>query len=813
MEALYRFVEEIFAGLARVIYRHPLPPLLLVAVATLTLAMQLPKLVLDTSNESFFHANSPELLNYVAFKEEFGREDMIIIATETDNVFDPAFLSRLESLHKALEARVPHLDEVTSLLNARNTRGEGDELIVEDLFESWPQTSDDMAALRDRALSNPIYRNLLLSDDGRVTAVVVRPSPYAVSVNEVDILAGFDDEPAGDSAPPAEFLNDRQTAEFVAVTREIVQQFHSDDFRLRVGGMPVMTEVLKDHMRQDMARFLLAAVAGITLLLYVMFRRVSGVVIPLLTIILTLVCTLGLMGFTGIAFKVPTQILPSFLIAVGVGSSVHVLSQFYWRFDAGDERPDALTGALRQSGAPVLGAALTTAVGLMSFSNASLAPLAEMGIFAGAGILISLLYTLILIPALLAIVPITRKPPLDSRGKRMDRFLEACADFAIRHRRANMVAAGVITLLSVLGLTRLEFEHNPLEWFPVDHSLRTDIESLNESLKGVMTMELVIDTGEENGLYSPTLLQNIDSMARDVKAIEHRGMSTEKVLSLVDVLKEINLALNADQPEHYSIPDNRELVAQELFLFENTGTDDLEDFVDSQFRKARYTVKLPWMGSTIIYGYGEALLDTVIHALPENINAQVTGIGMLFASVAVKSLHSIRESYLLAAVVISILMVFFIGDLRVGLAAMIPNLSPILISLGLLGWSGIPLNVFTMFVGSIALGLAVDDTLHFLHGFKRAHMETGSTEAAIKESFRSTGRALVVTTVALSMGFFLFAFATMQSVMLFGLLTGCTIVLALVADFIVMPAILTWIISDRHNALPGEAVEEVEAAQ
>ncbi len=813
MEVLYRFVEEIFAGLARVIYRHPIPPLLLVAVASLAMAMQLPKLVLDTSNESFFHADSPELLNYMAFKEEFGREDMIIIATEADDVFDPAFLRRLEALHKALETQVPYLDEVTSLLNARNTRGKDDELIVEDLFESWPQSADDMAALRERALSNPIYRNLLLSDDGRVTAVVVRPSPYAVSVNEIDILEGFDDEPPGNNAPPPEFLDDQQSAEFVAVTREVVQQFQSDNFRLRLGGMPVMSEVVKEHMRKDMARFLLAAVAGITLLLYLMFRRVSGVVLPMLTIILTLVCTLGLMGFTGIAFKVPTQILPSFLIAVGVGSSVHILSQFYRRFDAGNERSEALTGALRQSGAPVLGAALTTAVGLMSFSNASLAPLAEMGIFAGAGILISLLYTLILIPALLAIVPIRRKAPRDSAGTRMDRFLEGCAVFSIRYRRSNMVAAGLITLLAIMGLARLQFEHNPLQWFPADHTFRTDIESLNESLKGVITVELVIDTGEENGLYSPSLLQTIDSMARDVKAIDHRSMSTEKVLSVADVLKEINLALNADQPEHYTIPDNRELVAQELFLFENTGTDDLEDFVDSQFRKARYTVKLPWMGSTIIYGYAEALLDTVTSTLPENVNTQITGIGLLFASVAVKSLHSIRESYLLAAVVISILMVVFIGDIRVGLAAMIPNLSPILISLGVLGWSGIPLNVFTMFVGSIALGLAVDDTLHFLHAFKRAHIETGSTEAAIKHSFRSTGGALLVTTVALSLGFFLFAFATMQSVMLFGLLTGCTIVLALVADFVVMPAILTWIIPDRDTVLPVEPVDKKEAAQ
>ena len=370
-----------------------------------------------------------------------------------------------------------------------------------------------------------------------------------------------------------------------------------------------------------------------------------------------------------------------------------------------------------------------------------------------------------------------------------------------------MLVAAAITLLALTGLTRLQFEHNPLEWFPSDHPLRMDTESLNESLKGVVTMELVIDTGEENGLYSPSLLQAIDAMGQDIQAIEHQGMASEKVLSIADVVKEINLALNADQPEHYIIPDNRELVAQELFLFENTGTDDLEDSVDSQFRQARFTVKIPWMGATVIHGYSQVLLDTVQNALPDSVTTTLTGIGSLFATVVVKSLHSIRESYFLAAVIISILMVAFIGDLKVGLAAMIPNLSPILVSLGVFGWTGIPLNVFTMFVGSIALGLAVDDTLHFLHGFKRAHMETGSTEKAIRMSFRSTGRALAVTTVALSIGFFLFAFATMQSVLLFGLLTGFTIVLALAADFIVMPAILMWIIPDRDGAEVTQAEE------
>jgi len=807
MEAAYRAVENLFLWLGGLIYRHPVPALILVLAVTAALGSQLPGLRMDTSNEGFFHQNSLELSNYFAFKEEFGREDLIVIGVESDRLFDDAFLHRLKSLHEALEEQVPYLDEVTSLLNARNTRGEGDELIVEDLFEDWPTSDAAMAQLERRAGNNPIYRDLLLSADGRVTALVVRPSAYAIEDDGSDVLSGFDEAPQSTPSQPV-FLDDKQAAEFVTATLAVVEQFSSADFELQVSGMPAMTETVKQLMRRDVARFLLIAVAAIAVLLYLMFRRLSGVLIPLLAVILTLVCTLGLMAMTGTAFKVPTQILPSFLIAVGVGSSVHILSQFYWRFDACGDRGEALTGALGHSGAPVLGAAVTTAGGLMSFSNATLAPLAEMGIFAGAGVLISLLYTIILIPALLALVPIKRKETASDSGSAMNRVLGHIAEFAIHYRRVNLLVLTLMALLALAGLSKLTFEHNPLEWFPRDHPLRVDTESLNESLNGVVSLELVIDSGEENGFYQPSRLQALEELGSRVADIEHRGLSSEKTLSLVDVIKEINQALNAGQPEYYRIPEDRALVAQELFLFENTGTDDLEDFVDSQFRKARYTVKIPWAGATVIDGYSEALLATAQKTLADDMSVSVTGVTSLFTAIVVQSLHSMQESYILAGLFISILMVLFVGDMKIGLIAMIPNLLPILIALGALGWSGVPMNVFTMFVGSIALGLAVDDTLHFLHGFKRYHLQCGDTEEAIRKTFVSTGRALLVTTVALSLGFFLFAFASLQSVVLFGLLTGASIVMAVVADFIVMPALLIWLFPNTEANL--DTLEEAD---
>jgi predicted RND superfamily exporter protein len=802
MEESYKRVEGLFQLFARLVYRRPLTMLTLVFAATAAMTSQLPKLTLDVSNESMFHETSPLLLNYHAFKEQFGREDLIIISVEPKKVFEEQFLQKLRAFHRELEASVPHLDEVTSLLNARNTRGEGDELIVEDLFENWPQNAAELAAIEQRAMANPIYRNLLLSADGAVTAVVVRPSPYAVDDEDQDVLEGFDESSPGDAETRGQkpFLDDAQNAEFVTATRAIVEKYHSDDFPLALSGVPVITDTLKAVLRQDFGRFIIGSLLVTIVLLLLMFRRASGVLMPLATIILTLLTTLGLMAVTGIAFKVQTQILPSFLMAVGVGAAVHVLSMFYKRYDESGDKEQALVDAMGHTGLPVLGACITTAVGLLSFINTSLAPLAELGIFASAGIMLSLLYTLIMIPAFLALLPVKQKPVAVANRGAMDRMLTLTAEFSIRNSKPIIIACAMGTLVAVWGVFQLRFYHNVLEWFPEETPVRLDTARIDTQFNGVRTVEVVVDTGVENGLYQPALLNALDQLEGKLAQIRYKNIVSGKTLSIADIVKEINRALNEDRPEFYKIPQNRNLVAQELLLFENSGTDDLEDYVDSQFSKARYTIKIPWSDASSTDHYLDRLRSVFRDNLPEDVDFYFTGIATLYSHIAMESMASMKQAYLLAVVVISGLMVLFIGNLKIGLIAMIPNLSPILMTLGVMGMLDLPMAVITMFIGSIALGLAVDDTLHFLHGFRRFHHKTGDTEQAILLTFQSTGRAMVVTTAALSMGFFVFMFATMENQFLFGLLTGMTIILALLADFILVPAILKELVKDTPRA-------------
>jgi predicted RND superfamily exporter protein len=262
---------------------------------------------------------------------------------------------------------------------------------------------------------------------------------------------------------------------------------------------------------------------------------------------------------------------------------------------------------------------------------------------------------------------------------------------------------------------------------------------------------------------------------------------------VVDVLRETNQALNENRASHYTVPTDRQLVAQELLLFENSGSDDLENMVDSQLQTARLTLRLPWREAGDYTTVVDDIQQRVNAAFDGEAEGRVTGLMMIFARTLDAMMSSIAKSYTIAVFVITLMMVLLVGHIRLGLISMIPNLLPITIVLGVMGLWGLPLDAFTMLIGSIALGLAVDDTVHFMHNFQRYYRQTGDTVEAITHTLHTAGRAMVITTIVLSLGFLIFMRSEMNNLLNFGGLTGLAIVLALMADLLLAPALMTLI--------------------
>jgi predicted RND superfamily exporter protein len=432
---------------------------------------------------------------------------------------------------------------------------------------------------------------------------------------------------------------------------------------------------------------------------------------------------------------------------------------------------------------------------LLSFIVAEVAPVAVLGIFTPVGIILGLAYTLILMPALLAVVPLVRRDPTGSKAVGM-RLTQRClvwiGDKCVDHSWWVIASMSCILLVAFMGMTKLKFEYDPIHWFPPDHKVRTDIEHVDANLGGAHSLEVLVNTGRENGLLEPDLLNKFEKLSHRMAAMKgDGGVHIVKTVSINQVLKETHQALNSNNPEYYVIPQDRELIAQELLLFENSGTDDLEDLVDSNFQLARFSLKLPYVAPAYFHKFFPEVLDQFKQVLGEEVDIRGTGnVAIISRSMDVLR-RSLTKSYGIALLIITPLMILLLGSFRAGLTAMVPNLSPIICTLGLMGWFGIPLDPFTLLIGSIAIGLAVDDTIHFMHNFRKYFEKFGDSKMAVRETLRTTGSALLMTSVVLSLGFFIYMFSTLDNLTFFGVLTGFTILIAFLADVTISPAVMT----------------------
>ena len=800
-------MELFFAVLTRFQFRHPKSILFGWLVLFAMLWSQLPQIKIDTSTEGFFHQNDPVLQAYEQFREDFGRDEVILLAIESEQIFSESFLTRLRNLHEELEEHVPFLEEITSLLNARSTYGEADELIVEDLLEEFPGSEEEFSRVRERVMSNRIYKNLLISEDGTVTTMTLRTSLYQATDEEEGFLISDETGPVSDSVETdhsgedSQLLTDEQIHHLLQVVKNIIHRYEGDDFQILLAGSPIVIDNLKRNLIRNLQRFMTLAILSIAIFLFLLLRHISGTVLPLLIVICSLVSTLSLMSIFDKAIKLPSQILPSFLLAVGIGASVHILALFFVEIRKGRGKEEAMVAAMSHSALPVVMTSLTTAVGLWSFARAEVAPVADLGIFAGAGVMLCLLVTLLFLPTLIALVPIKENKSghhNQSRGF-IDRFLRGFAEFSSRHPIKILLVSIGMTLFFITGIPQIRFAHNPVTWFALEDPVRIASDWIDQRMQGSIMLEFLIDSGKENGFHDPDLLNHLDAMADYARSYQRENEESfvGSVITLSHVLKEINKALRNNQDDYYAIPDDPQLIAQEFLLFENSGSDALQDVVDSQFRTARFSLKVPWDNAAYYVKFVADMEARFAKEFGPQVVVTTTGLLYLLTTSIDLMMRSTLISYIIAGVLISLLMILLLHSWKMGLLSMFPNLFPILFTLGMMGWLQIPMDMFSMLIGSIAIGLVVDDTIHFMHNYRRYLEETGSPTKAVHLTLQTAGRAMLLTTLVLSCGFGLFMFAPMKNLFYFGWLTAMTILLALLADFLIAPAMM--ILLDRRK--------------
>jgi hypothetical protein len=551
----------------------------------------------------------------------------------------------------------------------------------------------------------------------------------------------------------------------------------------------------------------------IALMLLLLFRRIAGVMLPMAVVVMALLCDAGTMALAAVPITLPMQILPTFLLAVGACSSVHVLVIFYRTWTSGCSREDAIAQAVGRTGIPVIMAGLTTAGGLASFIASDLAPVGHFGLFGPIGVLYLLLFTLALLPALLRVAPMRPSPPRprSEQPAPLDRVLLAFGFTATRHPWAVLAGSCVLFVLASWGATGLYFSHDPVSWLPAEEKFRRATDFINENLQGSITLDALVDTGEEDGLYEPEVMGRIARLHEEAGKLEHDVLRVGKITSVVDIVKETHRALNENRPEFYRVPLQRDMIAQELLLFENSGSDDLEALVDTQLSLAALTLKLPWIDGRHMNTFIDLVEERFGVVMGDEASLTMTGGTVVFARTFDAVIRSMAQSYVLALLIITPLMMLLIGSLRGGLISMVPNLFPIIMTLGLMGWLGYPLDFSTVMMGAIVLGVAVDDTIHFLHVFQRHFERSGDARRAIRETLLGTGRAITLTSIVLVIGFGCFAFSAMANMVALGLFVSFAVTVAYLSDLLIAPALLVLTRRSAHRkprtAAPVESAE------
>ena len=800
--------ENKFESFSDWLYDNATKAILIIVLFVAALGSQLPTLKMDTSTEGFLHKTNPMRIEYDVFRDQFGRDEKLMIAVKTDSIFNLGFLKKLDSFHSALEDELPHIKGVDSLINARNTFGIEGELIVEPLIDDLPETQEDISRLRSTITNNSFYKNLLYSEDFTMTTVTIDTQTYsnveAISedVNiDFDEYLDFDAEVQVNQSASRLYLSDAENDEIILKTQQIMERFNDDNFEIYLSGSAAIAGIFKQALMNDAVVFISLMMAMIMIVLFALFRRISGVFLPLICVGLTLITTVSLMAVFSAPFTMATQIMPTFLLAVVTSAAIHLLAIFYKDLLRTKDKKASLRYAMGHSGLAIVMTSLTTAAGLWSFSFSGVAPVADLGVFASSGVLVGLLFTLVFLPALIAKTNFAHlEQKADVEGNTlMDRALLGISKIGTGRPKLIVAISAILIIFAAVVATQLRFSHFPLQWLPEDNFARIATETVDENLGGALTLEVIIDTGKTNGLYNPELLRKIDDVSENIDSITSGNMFVGKVISFIDIIKETNKALNENREEYYSIPDNPDLIAQEFLLFESSGNGDLNSLVDANYSKARLTLKTPFIDSLeakIFIDRAQTYLDKEFGALA---SVSFTGIGTLMTVTFEEAIYSSATSYILAFSLITVLMVLLIGNLKIGLISMIPNILPIIFLSTIMVIFKMPLDMFTLLIGAIALGLAVDDTVHFMHNFRRYELQYNDVDKAVRLTLMGTGRAITLTSIVLALGFLVLTFSQMNNMFDFGVLTACAILVALVADFFLMPAIMKLIIKDKAN--------------
>ncbi len=756
---MHRFIR----GLTLWVETHPGLTLLGVGVlSAFFLGVLLTKgLTFETDFKKFLPEDEPAVRRLNEAEATFGSQDLFLIAIEApegETIFRPETLQKFKELEEKLE-EIVGVDEVRGPATAYVIYGTQDSVVVERAMKRVPQTPEEVEQYRRRVMGDRTLRGWLLSEDGRAGAISVQLEVWA-------------------DAPRV-----------VGQIEELIRPYQNPE-RIYLVGEPVLRSATALSMMRDLRVLTPFVVLVMVLVLFLSFRSVRGVVLPVSVVLVSTLWTVGSMALFGVPMTPFAVVLPVMLIAIGAADGIHILNKYYEEAaersdDSPQTRRAVVLATMEEMAVPVILTSLTTAAGFLALMASFLWPQRQFGVFTALGILYAMVLSLTLLPALLARLPLPKWKHKDYYERsRLAKGLSGWGRAVARKPALTLIVSGLVLFVFSVGIPRLEVETRADEFLGQQHPVVQAMYAIERHFGGAYHLAVEIDTGRRDGLKDPKVLQKIAALDDWLEARPEIG----RVASIADVVRQLNETLHASDPAYYTIPEDPRLAAQLFLLY---GGKPGQLFL-GDFRKGEVLARRVNIGSTQM----ARLVREVQEYLDKNFNgpgepqARLVGPTQAYVALLARIIHSQITSLLASFVAAGVIVTLLMGSAIAGLLALLPLVLTILIEFGVMAYAGLPLDMGTIMLGSIAIGVGIDYAIHFLHRFRREAQRGASAPQAFQTTLHTAGRGIAYNAISLMLGFAVLLASSFQSLVTFGLLLVLTMLISSLSSFTVIPAIL-----------------------
>jgi predicted RND superfamily exporter protein len=714
-----------------------------------------------TSYRAFFAEDNLQLQAFDNIQETYSKSDniMYMVVPESGDVYNTRTLQLVKDLTEA-SWQLPYSTRVDSLSNYQNTVAEEDDLIIGDLIEDTADLSAErLDYIRQLASTEPLLVHRLVSAKGHVTGVNVTFQLPELSENE--------------------------TPEAVAAARIIADKFSEayPDHKIMLTGMVMMNNAFGEAAQADMQSLIPMMFLVVILTLAVLLRSVFGTISTVIVIMMSIATAMGLTGWLGWQITPPSASAPTIILTMAVADCVHILVSYFHSMRSGMKKHDAMVESIRINFMPIFITSLTTSIGFLTMNFSEVPPFHDLGNIVAMGVFAAFILSVTFLPALTVIFPTQAKQREERKGN-----IDKVADFVINNRRKLLWSISGLTIVLVAMVPRNELNDEFVKYFDESVAFRQASDYANENLTSVYTIEYSLSAGEDNGIANPTFIKNIDNFAQWLR----KQPETQHVNSISDTYKRLNKSMHGDDQAWYKLPEQQDLAAQYLLMYEFSlpyGL-DLNNQIDVAKSSTRVIATFESQSTSSMLTLEKKVNAWLAKELPQT-KVLVGSPNLMFAHIGYNNVKSMLGGTLIALILISIILILALRSLRIGLMSLAPNLVPAAMAFGLWGLFVGEIGMSLATAVGMTLGIVVDDTVHFLSKYLRARREKGlSSEEAVRYAFSTVGVALWVTTFVLVSGFIILSLSSFKMNADMGLMTAMTIALALVVDFLFLPALL-----------------------